>query len=189
MKSFIISFLCLSIPSLLWATPASLALSGTGSFVSDAPLEKIEGTTTASGNIQIDFADLTNVVGEIKIPVNSMRTGNTKRDEHMNSAEWLDEKKCSEISFKTKSIAVSNQQAKKEVHLAKLNVTGSFTLHCVTKELTIPVTLKWKGNKVKVDTSFTITLADYNVAGSKGIVGNKVGKTIDVKVSIKGQAK
>ena len=189
MKIFIISMLCLGVPSLLWATPSSLELNGTGSFVSEAPLEKIEGTTTAAGKVQIDFANLTNIVGEIKIPVKSMRTGNTKRDSHMYSPEWLDEKKCSDISFKIKSTKVENQKAKGDIHRAKLNVTGDFNVHCVSKELTVPVVLKWKGDKVKVSTSFTITLADYNVAGSKGVVGEKVGKTIDVSVSVKGQAK
>ena len=190
MKTLIALISILLVPQLLWATPKSVDLNGDASFTSEAPLEKIEGTAAANGKVQLDFDNFANSTGEITIPVKSMQTGNTKRDEHLNGSDWLDSAKCPNVSFKVKSATVKNQKAKGDVKVTKLNVKGDFTVHCKTKaDLEIPVTIMNKGDKVKVKTAFTIKLADYDVAGSKGIVGEKVGKTIDVSVSVKGIAK
>ena len=72
---------------------------------------------------------------------------------------------------------------------AQVEATGKFTLHGVSTDLTAPATLKWKGDKVKVETAFKVELAKYAVKGKEGVVGNKVGKEIDVKVTLKGVAK
>ena len=44
-----------------------------------------------------------------------------------------------------------------------------------------------KQNKYKVSARFQIALADYKVTGASGIVGS-VGKTIDIKVQLKGKS-
>ena len=67
-------------------------------------------------------------------------------------------------------------------------VTGNFTLHGVSKKIVAPAKLKWmKGKGMKVATDFKVSLADYKIAGRGSIVGEKVGKVIDIQVRLKGK--
>ena len=197
MKTLMYLSICLLLPSLLWATPIEVKVKGTAGFTSEAPLEKIEGTATSSGKLQVDLEDFTAIRGEIKVPVASMETGNSTRDDHLRGTDWLDATKCPDVSFKVESVEVAKavKENKKGWKVVKLKATGDFQVHCKSKKMTIPVKLKWKEKekngkkftKVVSKSSFKITLADYDVAGAKGVVGEKVGKTIDVKVKVKGK--
>ena len=55
-------------------------------FLSEAPVETIEGTAVgATGEISTDTSDLTKTRGVITVLVASMKTGNKKRDKHLSS--------------------------------------------------------------------------------------------------------
>ena len=171
------------------AAPKSLAVKGKANWVSDAPVEKIVGTADGKGELTVDFDDLSSIKGTITMPVASMKSGNAQRDDHLKGAEWLDAANHPDISFEVTGVKVVEAPKGDAVKEARVEVSGKFTLHGVTTDLTTPATLKWKGDKVKIETGFVVKLADYNVAGKQGVVGNKVGETIDVKVQLKGVAK
>jgi len=171
------------------AAPSTLQVKGQANWISEAPVEKIVGTADGTGELTVDLADLTTLKGSIIMPVASMKSGNTQRDEHLKGAEWLDVAQFPEIKFDVVSVKVVEAPKGDAIKEAKVEVTGTFTLHGVTTDLTAPATLKWKGDKVKIQTAFVVKLADYKVAGKQGVVGDKVGETIDVKVDLKGIAK
>ncbi len=171
------------------AAPKSLAVKGQADWISDAPVEKIVGTADGEGALTIDFDDLTSIKGTIKMPVASMKSGNAQRDDHLKGEEWLDAANHPEITFEVTAVKIVEAPTGDAIKEAKVEVAGKFTLRGVTTELTAPATLKWKGDKVKVETAFQVKLADYAVKGKQGVVGNKVGETIDVKVQLKGVAK
>lgn len=170
------------------AAPQKLEAKGQLRFSSDAPLEKIFGTAPGAGALTIDFADLTQTRGTITVPVKEMKTGNDMRDSHLRSDQWLDEAKFPTITYVIETAKVVEQTAKGDVKIAKLETTGKFTLHGVTTALTIPVTIKSKGAKTKITTTFIVKLADYQIKGKDGVVGKKVGESIDIKGSLKGVA-
>ena len=179
---------------LLWAAPAfaapqSLKVKGQANWVSEAPVEKIVGTADGAGDLTVDLSDLSTIKGSITMAVASMKSGNDQRDDHLKGAEWLDAAQFPEIKFEVVSVKVVEPPKGDDVKEGKVEVSGKFTLHGVTTDLTAPATLKWKGDKVKIDTAFQVKLADYKVAGKDGVVGNKVGETIEVTVSLKGIAK
>lgn len=171
------------------AAPKTLEVKGNANWISEAPVEKIVGTASGAGNLSVDFGDLSTLKGSITMPVASMKSGNTQRDDHLKGAEWLDAAQFPEIKFEVTSVKVTAPPSGDDIKEATVDVTGKFTLHGVTTDLTAPATLKWKGDKVKIETAFVVKLADYNVSGKQGVVGDKVGETIDVKVSLKGIAK
>ncbi|MFN3198790.1 MAG: YceI family protein [Bradymonadia bacterium] len=172
------------------AAPKKVDLAGQFEFVSDAPLEKIFGTAPeVKGTVETDFDNLAATKGTLTVPVASMKTGNDTRDEHLRSAEWLDAEKFPNITFEIEKAEVKGTEAKGEVKIATLHATGKFTLHGVTTPMTTPVTVKWKGDKVKVEATFEVKLADYQVKGKDGVVGKKVGETIQIKGALKGVAK
>jgi len=175
-------------PGLALAAPTGLEVSGAINWISDAPVEKIIGTADGKGSLTVDFADLSTLKGSFTVAVKSMKTGNEKRDSHLMGATWLDAEKFPEITFVIKSVKVTAAPEGDAVKKATVEATGDFTCHGKTKAMTAPVTLKWKGNKVKIATEFAVSLDDYAIEGKSGIVGNKVGKSIAINATFKGKA-
>ncbi len=158
-----------------------LVLKGTPEFLSEAPLEKIVGVSEGVLTLTGGFGDLKALQGSVVIPVQRMRTGNAIRDDHLRSEGWLNAKANPNIEFVTTSIEVLKQKGDADKGKAKLNAVGNITINGVSKPLTAVVKLKWSSKSVKVKTKFSVALADFNVKGSEGVVGNKVGKSIDIK--------
>jgi len=188
MKYFI-STLALLATTAVCAAPQGAELKGQATFISDAPVEKIEGTGDATGTFSVDFADLSTLKADLKVPVASMKTGNTTRDDHMRGAEWLEADKCADISFSVKSTKSIKSETQGEVTEHQVEVTGDFTVYCVSKPLTVPATIKVKGDKMKISTKFELSLADFDIKGKAGVVGEKVGKTIAISTSLNGVLK
>ena len=177
---------------MLGAPPADAGdFKGKFKFTVDGPKEAIFGTATGQASLSGDIADITSIKGSITVPVKTMETGNTVRDDHLRSPDWLDEAKYPNIVFDVESVALDGAiSEEKGMKAAKVKVTGKFTLHGVTTPLTSDATIKWKEDgKAKITTSFTIALADYQVKGKAGIVGSKVGSTIACEATLVGSLK
>jgi len=164
------------------------------SWTSDAPLEQIKGTAGGiGGTISIDPKNLSTMRGTISATVSTMKTGNGTRDGHLKGDAWLDAAKYPTISFTISSV----RNVKVDGSSATGIAVGNFTMHGVTKELSIPFTLKYipesnqtreraPGDLVMITADFTIALKDFNVSGAKGLVGSKVGEEIAVKAQLFG---
>jgi polyisoprenoid-binding protein YceI len=165
-------------------------------FLSKAPAEDINGTADGvSGMFTLDASNLEATKGKIEVAVKSMKTANSKRDDHMYSDVWLDEAKHPKIMFdiqSLKDVKVSNDGGRS---VATATVVGTFSLHGVSKQITAPVTITFipenaetrkraGGNLIQVTTSFTVPLKDYNVKGKEGVVGKSVGETISVQAEM-----
>lgn len=173
--------------SLADAGVKELEFEGDFIFLSEAPVETIEGTVPgAKGNVTTNTEDLSQTSGTISVPVKGMKTGNKTRDKHVVGKQWLEAKKYPEITFEIGSVQVVTIDDAAEVKVAELEATGQFSLHGQTKEMTIPLTLKWKGDKVKVSAEFEVALADYAVKGKKGVVGKRVGTSIKLTANLTG---
>ena len=85
-----------------------------------------------SGTILLDTTDLTKSSVRFVIDAKSIDTANAKRDEHLRSADFFEVEKYPEIVFESTSIAKTGENA--------YAVTGNFTMHGVTKPITVPVT-------------------------------------------------
>lgn len=158
-------------------------------FESQADIETIVGTTNvAKGTIKADLDKASGSVS-LTVPVASMKTGIDMRDEHLRSEMWLDEKKFPDITFVSKKVE-KDGDAKNRV-----KVTGDFTMHGVTKAMTVAV--EWKelpadavkaakfpeGRWLKYSTEFPVKLSDHGVKIPDG-VGPKVNDTWNVKMAI-----
>jgi polyisoprenoid-binding protein YceI len=163
-------------------------------WTSDAPMEQISGTAEGvTGSLTLDPKDLKTLRGTISAQVATMKSGNATRDEHLRGNQWLDGGKYPTISFTATSVEGIKTAGNKMTGM----VTGNFTMHGVSRTMTVPVTLQYipessktreraPGDLVMLTANFDITLKDFKVAGSQGVVGSKVGEKIQIAAKLFG---
>ena len=162
-------------------------------FKLDAPLESINGSASGiSGTIVFDPSNPGATSGKIVVATSSLIVPNPMQRQHMLSDKWLDAAKFPEISFQ--SSAFKNVQTTGDITTA--DVTGTFTLKGVSKEITVPVKLTYlkdklgqrvpnqQGDLLVIRSNFTIKRSDFNIM--PGQFEDKVSDTIDLTLSIAG---
>ena len=166
-------------------------------FKLDAPMEKIAGTANAiSGTVTFDPQDPAATRGKIAVATVSLTVPNGQQTSVMRGAQWLDAAKYPEITFEAKDL--KNVKTKGDKTTA--DVTGTFTLHGVSKEVTFAVEMKYLKDKlgehlggdqkgdllVITSTNFVIKRADYDIMPGKNL--NKVADTINLTLGVAGAA-
>ena len=151
-------------------------------FVSDAPLEKFTGSSTKlSGEIKLDPAKAAQAKGEVKVKMDSFKTGIDLRDEHFRSENWLDAKKYPEAKFVITKI--TGVEALKAGEAVDATVVGKFSLHGVTKDVTATAKVRLAPDSLRVQATFTVKLEDHKVS-IPSIVALKVSPEIKVNVDL-----
>jgi polyisoprenoid-binding protein YceI len=136
-----------------------------------------------SGAIELDPKNLANSSVEFKINAASIDTDNENRDKHLRSPDFFDVEKYPEITFKSKSI----KPAGKDTY----HVTGTLTLHGVSKEVTLPVTYlgqiaQGKDTKAGFATAATIDRKDYGISWNRALDsgGAILGDEVKIEVNL-----
>ncbi len=144
--------------------------------VSDNYSVKFAGTDaegifkTLKGDVSFDPNELSTSKLAFTVDVNSINTGNGTKNKHAVSDKWFDAKKYPNITFSSSKIVKEDNQFK---------VTGTMTIHGVSKEMTIP--FSFKNNTI--ETKFSVNRMDYKVGTMKGM-SKKVSDKISLDVSI-----
>ncbi|HET7436094.1 MAG TPA: YceI family protein [Thermoanaerobaculia bacterium] len=140
------------------------------------------------GMINIDRTNLANSTVNFTIQAKSVDTRNENRDNHLRSGDFFDVEKFPTITFKSKKITAAGKD--------QYNVVGDFTMHGVTKEITIPVRSFGFANDGRggVKTGFEITTTlnrkDYGIVWNKAIDnGTLLGDDVEVAINIEANAK
>lgn len=162
-------------------------------FKLDAPLEAISGNTTGiSGTVTFDPAAPEATRGKIAVATSSLHVGNPLQQEHMLGDKWLDAAKYPEISFEAKGL----KNVKTNGDTTTADVTGTFSLKGVSKEITTPVKLTYlkdklaqrvpnqKGDLLVIRANFSIKRGDFGIM--PGQMEDKVSNTIELTLSIAG---
>lgn len=145
-------------------------------------LAKTSGRFTKfSGTIKVDTADISKSSVEVSIDAASINTDNEKRDAHLKSADFFDVEKFPTLTFKSSAV--------KEVAKGKLEVTGDFTLHGVTKRITFTITNAGTqagmqpGSIVAgfIDGAVTINRNDYGIKTYPGALGDEVAISLNIE--------
>ena len=164
-------------------------------FKTDAPLESINGVATGiSGRVTFDPDNPGAVKGKIIVQASSLHLGNPMQKEHLHSDKWLDVAKYSEIIFEVESA----KNVKTQGNVTTADVTGKFSLHGVTKTITVPVKMTFLKDQLKARTpgkdgdllviraSFKIKRSDFGINPGQG--EDKVSDDIELNLSIAGAA-
>lgn len=191
----------IAVPAVATAAPASFDVMANTSLVkfeSEAPVENITGISTeASGKLSVDTAAPAATTGTIAVAVASLRTGNTTRDGHLQSADWLDAGKHPNITFEIKSVRLDDASPLVDgAPGRKGTVTGRLTIKGTARTVTAPIVVQYmaaseklkkayiQGDVVRVKASFDVTLGDYGVKPPDHLAGVKVAETVTIRVAI-----
>jgi polyisoprenoid-binding protein YceI len=140
-----------------------------------------------SGTVNMDPKNLPKSSVEFHVKATSIDTAVPDRDKHLRSADFFDVEKYPEITFKSESIAPAGKD--------KYNVTGTLTLHGVSKKVTLPVSFlgqakdPWGGTRAGFETATTLNRKDYGISWNKALDSGGVLLGEDVKVEINIEAK
>ena len=137
-----------------------------------------------SVNLNFDENDITRSTVEATIKADSISTGIGARDNHLKTADFFDAAKFPEITFKSKKIEKKGKS---------LIMTGDFSMHGVTKEISFPFAMigncyDKKAGKATPPCGFSATLKidrrDYGVSYARKDNPEFIGNIVDVDLNM-----
>jgi polyisoprenoid-binding protein YceI len=146
-------------------------------------LSKVSGKfTDFTINIDYDEKDITKSSVSTVIKATSIDTGIEGRDRHLRTPDFFDVEKYPEITFKSKSV----------VKKGKMFIAiGDFSMHGVTKEISIPFTVSGKFVDPKTNKTiygFNATLKldrrDYGIVYQNQNNPSWIGYEVEINLSI-----
>ena len=145
--------------------------------ISETVGEFNEYTTT----ITSDKEDFTDASFEVVIQTTSIDTKDSKRDDHLRSPDFFDTEKYPTMIFKGKSF--------EKIDGKKYKVTGTMTLHGITKEVVFDATFggitkdPWGGTRAGLKLTGVIDRYDYDLKYNSVLEagGLAVGKEVRIE--------
>lgn len=145
--------------------PNGRLVSGTLSFDGHATAGDFTGTTaTVSGQVT-GAPDLTRVRGWVEAPVQTLKTGNGKRDRDLNKSMETD--KYPKMRFDLSGVT------RRGGSTDSLGVVlhGQLRIHGVTHDVDLPASLQLSGTEARLRTDFPLNLKDYRIGGLSKLLG------------------
>jgi polyisoprenoid-binding protein YceI len=153
--------------------------SGTLSFDGHATLGDFTGTTTTITGEFTGGADLAAVRGWVEAPVNTLVTGNGKRDTDLNKS--MESDKYPTIRFDLEGVTAH------AVHGDTTDVTlsGQFTIHGVKRSVDLQGRVIMAGERIRVLADTPMNLKDYQIGGLSKMLGMlKMSEHIEVHIEV-----
>jgi len=133
-----------------------------------------------NGTVTLDGKNVTDAKGTIQ--TKSIDTGVPKRDGHLKSADFFDVEKYPTITFASKKAETKDGQTV---------LVGDFTMHGVTKEISLPVTVKGPikdpmgMERIGLQAKTTINRKDYGLTYNKALEtgGVMVGEEVELEIN------
>ena len=137
-----------------------------------------------TGTIEYDGKDPLTIKASGTIKVASLDTGIQGRDEHLRGPDFLDATQYPDISFQSERVEKQGNG---------YALIGKFTMHGVTKEVTLPFTVSgpvvdpWGNTRIGIETGATLNRQDYGINWNKTLdnggllVGNEVKAEINAE--------
>jgi polyisoprenoid-binding protein YceI len=138
--------------------------------------------TDFSVDIDFDETAITKSSVSARIKAASINTGVEARDKHLRTADFFEVEKYPEISFQSTKIVKKGKD---------FIATGTFTMHGVSKEISIPFTSTGKfynqvtkKNLMGFSATLQLDRRDYGMAWKHSAVPNWVGDVVTIELVI-----
>jgi polyisoprenoid-binding protein YceI len=137
-----------------------------------------------SGTVQLDPKNLPASSVDFHIKATSIDTNVPDRDKHLRSADFFDVEKYPEITFKSESIKPAGKD--------KYDVTGTLTMHGVSKKVTLPVTFfgqakdPWGNTRAGFQTETKLDRKEYGIVWNKALDagGALLGDDVNIAINL-----
>ncbi|HUM46573.1 MAG TPA: YceI family protein [Chitinophagales bacterium] len=145
-------------------------------FTSATPLEKIDGKNTSGMSV----IDIESGAMDFAVLVKAFEFRQALLQEHFNE-NYMESEKYPKSTFKGQIKNISAVNFKTDGSYP-VDVTGTLTLHGVSKEIQAKGTITVSGGTIQALSSFSVKPEDYNIE-IPGVVKDKIAKDIEVKVA------
>jgi polyisoprenoid-binding protein YceI len=159
--------------------PDGVVREGSLSFDGKATVGDFTGTTTTVSGQFMGAASLDEIRGWVEAPVQTLLTGNSKRDKDLNKS--MESEKYPALRFELTGVTPATGS------LDSLPVTlhGRLQLHGVDRELELPAVLSMASDHARIRTTFPLNLKDYRIGGLTKMLGMlKMHEDIVVHVDV-----
>jgi polyisoprenoid-binding protein YceI len=153
--------------------------SGMLSFDGHATMGDFTGTTrTVTGQLT-GAPDISSVRGWVEAPVQSLKTGDRKRDKDLNKS--MESGTFPNLRFDLNQISATKSAGDS----VPVTLHGTLTIHGVTRRLELPGTIEFQGANARVHSDFPLNLKDYGIGGLSKMLGIlKMHENIEVHVDL-----
>jgi len=138
---------------------SAVVTEGKLSFDGRANVGDFTGTTTTLRGELTGSDDLSGVRGCVEAPVNTLVTGNDKRDRDLNRS--MESDKYPTIRFELTGIGPHHASG----DTVQVELQGSFQIHGVQRDVTIPAIVCFAGEAIRVRADTPLNLKDYRIGG------------------------
>lgn len=137
--------------------------------------------TSISGDVSYASSAPTSATFDLKIPVDSISTGNGLMNKKAMTKEWFDKANYPNIKFKSKSVTKDEN--------GNLSIKGDLTIKGTTKEYTIPAKVTGSSAKYIFSGNFYVNRIDFKVGKKSESVPDKMKIEYELPVSKKADKK
>lgn len=162
-------------------------------FISDAPLEHIKGTS----NRVIGYAmrapgdGLSLAAGEFVLPVASFDTGIPLRNEHLQGERWMNAATYPDVVFALRGTKDAKEVKKSETFTTyEITLLGTMTVKGVSREMEIPARItvmpgteqtkvRAPGDLLAIRATYDIKMSDFGIGvGDPGLASGKLSNDL-----------
>ena len=145
--------------------PDGTVTAGTLSFDGKATAGDFTGVTHTVTGSMTGGPTLADVRGFVEAPVNTLVTGNGKRDKDLNKS--MESDSFPTLRFDLKTVQVHAERGDS----ADVVLGGDFVIHGVTQAVELPAVVVRAGETITVDSSTPLNLKDYRIGGLSKFLG------------------
>jgi polyisoprenoid-binding protein YceI len=141
------------------------------------------------GTITIDEAHPDNSSAEVELGASSLDTRSKERDQHLQSADFLDVEHFPTVSFKSRRVEGARATPGRE-----FRVIGDLTIRDVTREVTLDATFEgegkdpWGGTRVSFSATTKIDRRNFGLTWNAALEAGGVLVSNEIKIEIEAQA-
>lgn len=133
--------------------------------------------TDISGDVTYSSGSPTDATFNLKIPVNTLSTGNGMMNKKALTKEWFEEETYPNIKFKSSSITKDEN--------GDLQIKGDLTIKGISKEYTVPAKVSGTSSKYTFKGTFYVNRIDFKVGKKSETVPDKMKIVYELPVSKK----
>jgi hypothetical protein len=147
------------------SVPSGTVTAGTLSFDAKATAGDFTGRTETVSGSMTGGPTLADVRGYVEAPVNTLLTGNDKRDRDLNKS--MQSTDYPVIRFDLKTVEVKAERGDSVDAI----LGGDFIIHGVTQAAELPAVVVRQGEVVTVTATFPLNLKDFRIGGLSKFLG------------------